>query len=271
MDVGAGRTSMSAGVREVVRQTFWMTHRRLKALLRQPGVVIITLVQPAIWLFLFGSLFRRIVELPGFGSASYLDYLVPGVVVMNAVSANMWAGMGAIDEIERGTMNRFLITPVHRSAILNASVVEQAVSTAFQSLLIVLLGWVGGASYPGGAPGIAVLVLASVLIGVVFTVLSNVMGLLVRQRESIIGLSIFLLLPLTFLSSAFMAKALMPGWMQGVATANPVSWSLDAARAALAASPQWTTVLSYGGWLLLLAVALMWVSVRSFGRYQKTI
>ena len=114
----------------MIADTWWMTHRQLKALLRQPAVLVITLVQPMVWLFLFGNLFRRVVELPGFGAASYLDYLVPGVVVMNAVSANMWAGMGAIDEIERGTLNRFLVTPVSRAAIMNANVIVQALSTA---------------------------------------------------------------------------------------------------------------------------------------------
>ena len=137
----------------MITDTWWMTHRQLKALLRQPAVLIITLVQPMVWLFLFGNLFRRVVELPGFGSSSYLDYLVPGVVVMNAVSASMWAGMGTIDEIERGTLNRFLVTPMHRSAVLNANVIVQAISTAFQSIVIVLVGWAAGAHYPGGALG----------------------------------------------------------------------------------------------------------------------
>src|SRR5882757_5962539 len=110
----------------MIAQTWWMTHRQLKALLRQPGVLIITLVQPVVWLFLFGNLFRRIIDLPGFGTASYLDYLVPGVVVMNAVSANMWAGMGTLEEIERGTLNRFLTTPISRAAIMNADVIVHA-------------------------------------------------------------------------------------------------------------------------------------------------
>src|SRR5215831_20290870 len=124
----------------MLANTWWMTHRQLKALLRQPALLVITLAQPMVWLFLFGNLFRRIVELPGFGTASYLDYLVPGVVVMNAVSANMWAGMGVIEEIERGTLNRFLTSPVRRSAILNAVVIVQALTTALQSVIIVVLG-----------------------------------------------------------------------------------------------------------------------------------
>jgi ABC-2 type transport system permease protein len=258
-------------MRELLRNTWWMTQRRLAALIRQPGVIIITLVQPVIWLFLFGSLFKRIVELPGFGGGSYLDYLVPGVVIMNAVSSNMWAGMGAIDEIERGTLNRFLVTPVNRIAIINASVIEQAVTTTFQSIIIVLLGWWGGAHYPGGIGGVALLVVASVLVGVVFAALSNTMGLLVRQRETIIGLSVFLLLPLTFLSSAFMAKDLMPSWIRHVANGNPVSWAIDAGRGALAQTPDWSTVGSHCGWLLLVAAVFVGLSTFSFRTYQKTL
>lgn len=255
----------------MLSQTWWLTHRQLKALLRQPGVLVITLVQPVVWLFLFGNLFRRVVELPGFGTGSYLDYLVPGVVVMNAVSANMWTGMGTIDEIERGTLNRFLTAPVSRGAILNAGVIVQAISTAFQSAVIVVLGWLAGAHYPGGIAGPVALVVASILLGTTFGALSNILGMTVRQRESIIGLSIFLLLPLTFLSTAFMAKNLMPGWMQGVAAANPVNWALDAARGVLGAHVDWGTVLWHGSWLLVLAAALVWLSTLTFRSYQRTV
>jgi ABC-2 type transport system permease protein len=255
----------------MIAQTWWMTHRQLKALLRQPGVLVITLLQPMVWLFLFGNLFRHIVELPGFGATSYLDYLVPGVVVMNAVSANMWAGMGTIDEIERGTLNRFLTTPVSRPAIMNANVIVQALSTALQSVIIVLLGLAAGARYPGGASGPVALVVASILLGTVFSALSNVLGMTLRQRESIIGLSIFLLLPLTFLSTAFMAKALMPGWMQAVAAANPVNWALEVARGALADGVDWSRTLVPGGWLLALATLMVWLSTRTFRTYQRTV
>jgi len=258
-------------MRNLLVSTWWMTHRRLTALARQPGVVVITLVQPVIWLFLFGQLFKRVVELPGFGASSYLDYLVPGVVIMNAVSSNMWAGMGTIDEIERGTLNRFLVTPVSRSALVNAGVIEQSVSTALQSAIIIVLGYLGGARYPGGLAGAVVLVVASVLLGVVFAALSTTMGLLLRQREIIIGLSVFLLLPLTFLSSAFMSRALMPAWMRHVAAGNPVGWALDAGRAALASTPDWSSVVVHGGWLLALAAVAVWLSTRSFRSYQKSL
>ncbi|OLB65941.1 MAG: multidrug ABC transporter permease [Actinobacteria bacterium 13_2_20CM_2_72_6] len=251
--------------------TWWMTQRRLKALLRQPGVLAFTLIQPAIWLFLFGNLFKRIVELPGFGSPSYLTFLVPGVVVMSAVSAIMWAGMAALEEIDRGTLNRFLVTPVRRTAVMNANVLEQAVSTTIQSILIVALGLLGGARYPGGLPGMAVLVVTSALLGIVFSALSNTVGMLARQRESIIGLNLMMLLPLTFLSSAFMTRELMPAWMRHVAAANPLNWALDSTRAALGRDPDWAAVLIRGGWLLALAVVVVGLSVRTFRAYQKSV
>jgi ABC-2 type transport system permease protein len=252
-------------------QSWWMTQRRLAAFVRQPWFLLITLIQPAIWLFLFAALFRKVVELPGFAAPSYLDYVVPGVVVMSAISSNMWAGMGMLEEIERGTLNRFLVSPVSRGAIMNANVVEQGISTAIQSVIIVLLGLAGGASYPGGAAGVAVLVAVSILLGTVFGALSNTIGMLVRQRETIIGFNTLLLLPLTFLSTAFMARELMPGWMQAVASANPADWALRAGRGALAGEADWPRIAAYGALLLTLAVATVWLSTRTFRSYQKSV
>ncbi|GAA4601649.1 ABC-2 type transport system permease protein [Actinoplanes octamycinicus] len=255
----------------LVTHTYWMTNRRLQVLIKQPAFVVILLVQPAIWLFLFGNLFRRVVELPGFGGGSYLDYIVPGVVAMTAVSSNMWSGMGVLEEIERGTMNRLLTTPVARGAIMNALTVEQALSTAVQVLAIILLGLLAGASYPGGAAGLTVLVGSALLLGTIFSALSNTVGMLARQRETIIGINTLLLLPLTFLSSAFMAATLMPSWMQRIAEWNPVNWCLAATRAAMQASPDWGVVVSRCGWLLGLAAVTLVLATRTFRAYQKSV
>ncbi|MFF4117760.1 ABC transporter permease [Streptomyces sp. NPDC001714] len=252
-------------------QTWYMTQRQLVVFARQPAFAVITLIQPVIWLFLFGNLFRKVVELGGFGTTSYLDYLVPGVVVMSALSSNMWAGMGTLEEIQRGTLNRFLTTPVSRAALMNGNVVNNGLVTAGQSLIIVLLGLLGGADYPGGIGGTAVLLVAAVLLGTIFGALSNALGMLVRERESIIGINTFLLLPLTFLSSAFMAPSQMPGWMRHIADFNPLNWAMVASRSALSADPDWGAVLGRGGALLALAVAAVWLSIRTFRSYQRSV
>jgi ABC-2 type transport system permease protein len=82
---------------------------------------------------------------------------------------------------------------------------------------------------------------------------------------------VFLLLPLTFLSTAFMAPALMPHWMRIVADCNPVNWALEAARAALSGAPDWSRVFAQGGGLLALAVAVTALSVLTFRAYQKSV
>lgn len=256
----------------LLADTWWMAHRRLKSGLRQPVYpVTAVLVQPAIWLFLFGGLFRAIAKLPGWGSGSYLDYLVPGIVVMSAFSSSMWSGMAAVEEIDRGTLNRLLATPVSRSAIVNGTVVEHAISTTAQSLVIVLLGLAAGARYPGGVLGAVVLTAAAVLLGTGFGALSNTVGMLVRRRETLIGLNSVLLLPLTFLSYAFMAERLMPGWIRAVAAYNPVNWALDIGRPALSGAAGWGVVLSRGGWLLAFAAVMVRLSVLTFRSYQKSV
>jgi ABC-2 type transport system permease protein len=258
-------------VSSIAAHTTWMTGRQLKAIARQPAYILISLIQPVIWLFLFGSLFRKVVELPGFGAPSYLDYLVPGVVIMSALSTSMWSGMSVLEEIDRGIMDRFLVLPLHRSAIINASAALQSLTTAVQSVIIVAIGWAGGAVYAGGIAGVGVLIVASVLVAIVFSAFSNTIGMLARQRETIIGINTFLLLPLTFLSTAFMAPSLMPHWMRIVAACNPVNWALEAGRAAMSSNPDWARVAAQGGGLALLALAVTALSVLTFRAYSKSV
>jgi len=252
--------------------TWYLTGRKLHALVRQPYVLAFSVVQPAIWLFLFGALFHKVIDIPGFGyHGSYLAYLVPGIVAMNAMSGNMWAGMTMIEEIDRGTLNRFLVTPASRLAIMNATVVEQAVSTTVQTLIIVALGYAGGARYPGGAVGILVLIVASILIGVFWGALSNMTGMLLRSREAIIGVYTFFMLPLMFLSSAFIQPAFMPGWMQAIASRNPLNWEVQIGRDALSATPDWSAIAVRSGGLLALALIAVAISVTTFRSYAKNV
>jgi ABC-2 type transport system permease protein len=256
----------------VLADTWYLTGRKLRALARQPLVLAMGVIQPVIWLFLFGEMFHKIIDIPGFGfQGSYLAYLIPGIVAMNAMSGNMWAGMAMIEEIDRGTLNRFLVTPASRLAIMNASVAEQAVSTTIQTLIIVGLGYAGGARYPGGALGIVILVIASVEVGVLWGALSNMTGMLVRVREAIIGVYTFFMLPLMFLSSAFIQPGFLPGWMQAIAARNPLNWEVEIGRMALSADPDWAAVAVRAVGLLALAVIAVALSVRTFRNYARNV
>ena len=123
-------------------------------------------------------------EIPGFAAGgSYLDYLMPGVVVMTALFSSGWSGMGIIEDIDRGLMDRFLVAPIHRSSLIGGRVAYEAISLILQSLIIGGLALLLGAQFAGGPLGFAVLVLCAVLLGAAFAALSDASALSVRQRE----------------------------------------------------------------------------------------
>jgi ABC-2 type transport system permease protein len=237
-----------------IRQSWaLLTGRYLRQLYRQPAVIGITLTQPVIWLLLFGALFKKVAEIPGFGTGNYITYLTPGVVIMTALFSSSWTGMSYIEDMDTGVMDRFLTAPLPRGALIAASLGYQAVTTVVQSAIIIAIGWGIGAGFPGGAAGIAALIVVSVLIALAMAGLSNGFALVVPQREALIGVSTILVLPLTFLSGAFLSLRLVPGWIAGIARYNPVNWAVSAGRIAIGSQPGWGTVGAYAGFL---AVAL---------------
>jgi len=255
--------------------SLYMTQRHTRALIRQPWFMAITLVQPVIWLVLFGSLFKSVVNIPGFtGGDSYLDFLVPGVVVMTAIFSSGWSGMGAIDDVERGLMDRYLVGPVRRSSLIVGRIVSDGLSVLIQILIICGLAFVLGARFEGGIVGLAVLLVASMLLVFTFASLSNAVALSVRQRESVIGINQFMVLPLTFISAAFMPLSLTPDWLQTLAKINPVNWAVEAGREALTAGPgttDWTLIGVRLLGLLVIAILCGALATRGFRSYQKSL
>ena len=145
--------------------------------------------------------------------------------------------MDLIEDIDRGVIDRFLVSPASRSSLIAGRLVQGALVGVIQSVIIVVLGLIVGAEYPGGIAGIAALTVCAVLLGTGVGALTNAIGVLSRRVETMVAVSNFVLLPLTFLSSVFMARALMPAWMQSVSTYNPVEWAVNAGREGLAVDP----------------------------------
>ena len=254
-----------------LRHTWQVALRYIRALLRQPAWIGISLVQPVIWLLLFGAVFKRTADIPGFTSASYIDFLTPGVVVMLAVSAAGWVGMGFIEDINRGTMDRLLVSPIWRGALNLGSVAQSVLSIVIQSVIVIGLSLAVGAHFHNGVAGVAILVAVAALLGAVFASLSNGIAVLTRQRETLIGIVTMVTLPLTFLSSALMQQSLLPGWIQEVAKFNPVNWAADAGRSAAGANADWGLIASRTGFLALLLVASAAFATRAFNSYQRSI
>ena len=254
-----------------IQHTAYLAIRDLKALWRQPWWIAITLVQPVIWLLLYGALFRRVVDIPGFEGGSYIEFLAPGVVMMTAFFSAGWNGMAMIQELDRGVVDRFLVSPVRRSALIGGRLLQGAVTIVIQSVIIVALALAVGADFAGGAGGVVALVAIATVLGSGFAALSNGLALLARREETLIAAVNFLLLPLTFLSTAFMQSSLMPDWMRTIADYNPVDWAIEAGRAAAMDGTDWGLVASRTGLLVaFLAVATI-LATRAFHAYQRSV
>jgi len=251
--------------------SWYMTVRWLRALWRQPIWIAVELAQPVIWLVLFGQLFKSIVDLPGFGATSYVDYLTPAVVIMGALFGGAWNGMGMIDDYKRGVLDRFLVSPASRFALVAGAIAQAAVIAMVQAVILVVLGLVLGAEFPGGVPGVLVLLVCTALLTAAFGALSNALALVTRQEETMIAGVQFVSLPLVFLSSGFMSFSLAPEWIRDVGAFNPVQWALLAGRGALGADPDWGVILSRMGLLLAFTAVCAWIATRAFRAYGRSV
>jgi ABC-2 type transport system permease protein len=254
-----------------VRQSWQLSLRYLRALVRQPAFLGITLVQPIIWLLLFGALFKAVSRIPGFHGGSYVDFLTPGIVVMLAISSAGWTGMAFIEDINGGVMDRILASPVWRGALNVGSVVQSVIIILIQTTVIVLLALALGAHYTNGVGGVLILIVVAALLAAAFASLSNGLAVLARQRETLIGAVSMVVLPLTFLSSALMQANLVPGWIHTVARFNPVNWAVEAGRSAATQSLDWGLVASRVGLLVALVLLCATFATRAFGTYQRSL
>lgn len=253
-----------------LRQTWQVFMRGLRTLMRQPAFLLITIVQPVVWLLLFGALFKSVSRIPGF-HGTYIDFFTPGVVVMLALFGAGWSGMAFVEDIANGVMDRMLSSPVWRGALNVGWVAYEAAVVMVQTLLIVLLALLLGADFKGGVIGVIVMFLIGALLASSVASFSNAVGVLGRQRETVIGIVSFFQLPLTFLSTGMMQKNLLPHWMQTVTQYNPVNWAVVAARAAAMQKTDWGVVGTHVALLAGLAIVAGLVASRAFARYQRSL
>lgn len=254
----------------VVSETLFLCGRVLRNLLRQPIWIVVMVVQPMFWLLLYSQLFRRITELPGFGTTSYIDYLTPGIAVMTAFFSGSWAGMGMIEDLDRGVLERFLATPANRGAIVFGRILESSIVATLQAVLILLTGLLLGARN-GGPSGWLVILLASFLIAAGFAGISHGVALRTRQEASMIAVAQFIGLPLLFFSTLLIARELIPSWMQDLSLLNPVEWAVRAARGEVLPGTDWGEMAVF--LLLLAAFATLTTAFAtwSFRSYQRTL
>jgi len=252
-------------------QTGLVTRRWVVDSFRMPWGLGVSVIQPLLWIVLFGNVFKSVTQVPGFGHDDYITFLVPGILMMTMLYSGAWAGTGFIDDIKSGVMDRLLSSPVRRSALVAGQLTQQLLLSLVQGVVLLLIGLAAGARYAGGAGGIALAITASLLLAASFCSVSAAVALTARDQTALIGISTLVVLPATFLSTALMPVALLPHWVEVAARFNPLTWATELARTGMSDSVDWGIVATRGLLLLALAGLTYAWSVSAMRRYQKSL
>ncbi|HKZ98204.1 MAG TPA: ABC transporter permease [Thermoplasmata archaeon] len=235
---------MTAG--EFVRETQQTFLRWIKKTLRRPPFLFFALVQPIVWFVLFAQSFSSIANIPGFaamtGTSSYVTFFSTAVIIQTIISSAMQSGMGMVQDMESGFLDRMRVAPIHRSSILLGKILSDAFRIVIQTLIIFGIAVLFGVTVATGVPGFLLLVLIAALFGIAWSGISNVIALGTKNSESTMMISIITSFPLLFLSTAMLPKPLLPEWVQAVAVYNPLTYIADALHGLIITGWDWTIV-----------------------------
>ena len=219
---------------EISQETLALTRRLFVQLQRRPSTLVAGVLQPLIWLILFGALFAKAPAglLPG--GVSYGRFLGAGVIVFTAFSGALNAGLPVMFDREFGFLNRLLVAPLRsRSSIVLASVIYITVLSLVQSLAIMATAAALGYGWPGGAGLLLVLVTLLLLVFAV-TALSLGLAFALPGHIELIAVIFVANLPLLFASTALAPISFMPSWLGWLAALNPLTFAIEPIRAAYA-------------------------------------
>lgn len=210
-----------------------LTGRSLKALVTDPGVILFGLFQPVIILFILTQVFRGMNTSAHFPKGvDYLDFVLPAVLVDNAVQSAIQSGIGVVDDLKNGIVARLRSMPVHPASLLVARSLANLVRAAVQITIVIVLAIVVlGYSPKGGA--LKLLTAAGLALFITWTLgwAFIAAATWLRRAEPMQNLSVVVLLPLTFASSAYVPIDDMPTWLGIVAKVNPLTYAINATRA----------------------------------------
>jgi len=246
---------------KLARDTWLLFARQFSLVLRNPVWLIVGIIQPLYYLFLFGPLLKNALRVP---NAEAYRIFVPGVLVQLAIFGSFFVGFALISELRAGVIERTRVTPVSRLAMLLGRSLRDVVTLLFQSALITVLSLPFGLSAQLGDVLLAYALLG--LIGLMLSALSYAVALKLRSEDALAPLLNTVGIPLLLLSGILLPMSTAPHWLQVVSEWNPFSWAVDGARALFAGDPGdpdvWKALLILGA----LTIASVAWAARSFAR-----
>lgn len=203
-------------------------------------VTLFPIMMTLMFTYLFGG------ALAG-STTEYLQFLLPGIMVMSVVMTTMYTGVAVNTDIEKGVFDRFRTLPIWRPAPMVGYLLGDAVRYVMASTVILVVGLIMGFRPEGGVPGVLAGVALLVAFSFAFSWIWTMFGLMLRSEKSVMGVSMMVLFPMTFLSNILVEPETMPGWLQVFVDVNPVAHLVAAVRDLMAgtwngAEITWTLV-----------------------------
>jgi len=237
-----------------LRESFIVFRRQLRMNLRNPAWVIIGMLQPVLYLLLFGPLLKPLIT--QFGATNAYTFFVPGMLVQLGMFGAFFAGFSLIGEWREGVIEAERVTPASRTALLVGRLVRDVLQLLVQALILVGLGYLMGMR--GSAGGIVFGVLLTLLVGGACAAASNALALTTKSEDVMAPVINMVMMPVLLLSGILLPMTIGPKWLLNVSDWMPFRWVVDAVRTAFsgdfATSPMiWGSV--WAAVLFVLAVA----------------
>jgi ABC-2 type transport system permease protein len=205
--------------------------------LRDDRTELVTrMVQPALWLLIFGTTFSRL-HVIDTGPVSYLSFLAPGIIAQSALFISIFYGIQIIWDRDAGILAKLMVTPAPASALVTGKAFAAGVRSVAQVVGVLALAYVMGIAMTVN-PLRIVAAMAVVMLGsAFFACLSMTLAGLVRSRDRLMGIGQAITMPLFFASNALYPVDAMPKWLHLLSTVNPLSYEVHALRALLIGTP----------------------------------
>ena len=228
--VPASHESTAGPLWWMARDTWSVTKRNLRHYTRQPRLLVFSTIQPVMFVLLFAFVFDGVVGVALPGGVSYIDFLLPGILIHSSAFRTTQTAVGLAEDLERGVVDRFRSMPMARSAVLSGRTMADLLrSLAVLALMIVIAYMIGFRFHEGpiaALGAIAVVALFGYALSWVFTYIAMV----VPGAEAVQAAGFVAIFPLVFASSVFVPVETMPAWLGTIVSYNPVTLGADAAR-----------------------------------------
>jgi len=231
---------------------------------RNPSIIVFAFIQPIMFVLLFRYVFGGaiITHVPG----GYVDYLVPGIIGQSAAFASFGTAIALARESQKGVIDRYRSMPTARSAVLIGRLGADLLRLTLTVLLVLGVSYLVGFTFVNGALPAILMVLLGIAFGLVVCCVSAFIGLAIKDEESVGSFGLIWLFPLTFVSSAFVPVASMPGWLQAFAKNQPVTIVIDEMRSLAIGGPLATHAWESAVWLMATLLVFIPLAVRAYRR-----